>query len=74
MLVKKSDPALMAFCSPHPLRQAFFSAFKVAPDGVHIMNDHMGRPSGQALVVFETPVDAQEAMRLDKEKIGTTTT
>lgn len=50
--------------------KAFFSAFKVAEDGIHIMMDHTGRPSGQALVVFETSADAQEAMRLDKEKIG----
>jgi len=50
--------------------QSFFSAFKVAADGVHIMMDHTGRPSGQALVVFETSADAQEATRLDKEKIG----
>lgn len=50
--------------------QTFFSGFKVSPDGVHIMMDHTGRPSGQAMVVFETPADAQEAMRLDKEKIG----
>ena len=35
-----------------------------------IMMDHSGRPSGQALVVFETPEDAQEALKLDKEKIG----
>jgi hypothetical protein len=51
--------------------QSFFSGCKVAADGVHIMMDHTGRPSGQALVAFETAADAQEAMRLDKEKIGT---
>lgn len=50
--------------------QSFFSAYKVAPDGVTIMMDYSGRPSGQALVVFETPEDAQEALKLDKEKIG----
>ncbi|PAA59838.1 hypothetical protein BOX15_Mlig028543g1, partial [Macrostomum lignano] len=38
--------------------------------GVHLTQDHLGRPSGEAYVVFETPDDAAAAMRHDKQHMG----
>ncbi len=29
-----------------------------------------GRPSGEAYVVFKSPLDAQRALQLDKQKLG----
>ncbi|CAN0065198.1 unnamed protein product, partial [Phaeothamnion confervicola] len=51
---------------------AFFagSKLKPQPDGVRFVKDRQGRPSGEAIVTFETVDDAKAALSRDKERMG----
>jgi heterogeneous nuclear ribonucleoprotein F/H len=51
--------------------KTFFSKPDLSPDNIHIPFARNGRPNGDAYVVFDTEEEADEAMKLDKEKIGT---
>lgn len=48
----------------------FFDGYSVLTDGVHIMSEWSGRPSGEAFVLFADKEVAQDAMERDREKIG----
>ncbi len=38
--------------------------------GVFLVTRDDGRPSGEAYVVFKSPLDAQRALQLDKQQLG----
>ena len=48
----------------------FFSGLHIAPGGVSIGRDASGRASGEAHVEFVTDQDAQSAMLLNRQRIG----
>jgi len=49
---------------------AFFSGLKIASGGVSIGRDASGRASGEAHVEFASEQDAQSAMLLNRQRIG----
>ena len=48
----------------------FFKDFKVVQDGVKLVMQKDGRPSGQAFVLFETQAEAKRALSMDNERIS----
>jgi RNA recognition motif-containing protein len=48
----------------------FFSGLMLAPNGITILTDHLGRANGQAFVRFATPDDADKALLKHKQMIG----
>lgn len=51
----------------------FFDKCKVknGKDGVHIIMTREGRPSGEAYIEMETDEDIEEALKKDREYMGT---
>mmetsp|Transcript_34322 Transcript_34322/g.77851 ORF Transcript_34322/g.77851 Transcript_34322/m.77851 type:complete len:167 (+) Transcript_34322:450-950(+) len=48
----------------------FFSGLRIVPGGVSIGRDASGRASGEAHVEFTNEADAQSAMQLNRQRIG----
>jgi heterogeneous nuclear ribonucleoprotein F/H len=48
----------------------FFGDLRVAPNGVHIVLNAEGRPSGDGFVEFETMADAVQALQKHKKYLG----
>ncbi len=48
----------------------FFQGYNLAESGVFLVTRDDGRPSGEAYVVFKSPIDAQRALQLDKQQLG----
>lgn len=48
----------------------FFGDLRVAPNGVHIVLNAEGRPSGDGFVEFETYADAVQALQKHKKYLG----
>lgn len=48
----------------------FFGDLRVAPNGVHIVLNAEGRPSGDGFVEFETHADAVQALQKHKKYLG----
>ena len=48
---------------------AFFAPLRIAPDGVHIVLNREGRPSGEGFVRFETAEDAAAALLRSRQSM-----
>ncbi|KAJ4460796.1 putative Epithelial splicing regulatory protein 2 [Paratrimastix pyriformis] len=49
---------------------SFFQPSGVMPLRVHFLYDRTNRPSGDAYAVFQSPADVEQAMRRDRERMG----
>jgi RNA recognition motif-containing protein len=48
----------------------FFVGYVIAPNGIHILYNAQSRPTGEAMVEFVTPDEAQRAMSRHKATVG----
>eukprot|EP00128_Syssomonas_multiformis_P014980 Colp12_sorted_trinity150504_noHs@3152 len=50
--------------------QNFFAGLRIAPNGIHIMYNHQGRPAGDAFVEFVSAEDSAAAMSRNRQHMG----
>ena len=44
--------------------------FRNGSDGIHIIHDQQGRPSGEAFIEFASAADLDEALKNDRQSFG----
>ena len=49
--------------------QQFFNGMAILPNGIHIIFNHQGKPSGEAFVEFATEKDKMLALKLKKQQL-----